>query len=103
MLSWPIVVLVCGGSAVLTEAQLAKAQALQQYCELGVCVCAALSEQEKKATRAKMKPAKTLKRSIPYCRCCCCSRVSYFDTPSARQQQAAGSSIHVEAGRTSRP
>ena len=65
MLSWPIVVLVCGGSAVLTDAQLAKAQALQRDCELGVCVCAALSEQERKAHRARKKSAKVLKKPCP--------------------------------------
>ena len=65
MLSWPIVVLVCGGSAVLTDAQLAKAQALQQDCGLGVCVCAAVSKQERKAHRARKQSAKALKKPCP--------------------------------------
>ena len=46
--------------------RLKQAQALQQDCGLGVCVCAAVPEQEKKAHRPKKKSAsRTRKKPCP--------------------------------------
>ena len=63
-ISWPIAVVVCGGGAVLTEAQLAKAQALQRDCDLGVCVCAVFTDTQQ-GTKNKSKKQARKKRPCP--------------------------------------